>query len=375
MVLQKTWTNREFFFWAAASSWLLARSHAENTPERNLFGTLAYKMVMKARNDTPMDTKVLPARAIQTVQEVHLLVAIVRDYGTDKIAAAKEALNILESKNLGVDSEIGKGDWWGLVRLRLDVLEDLSEWTKEREVCKELLAGSVEGVKEGEKTGKGDDWRVWEGLLKATEAQLKAGGSKEYADKLLVDTKQVIENHMKVDKKSRNVLLAGCYYAGLVDSKDKAKRESEAPELLEKVEKYFEQWGTKNCCFEDIRLYTEQLNEKAQAAFLKFVAEKVKKLKADANDVVSPLMLEDANNSDHSRNQRSPLLRPRRTSSSLSIFSPFRLLSQFHDLHRALSRLRLSPKSAWYFIRMLFLSAQDFWKQTTSMAMMPVSSL
>lgn len=285
MVLQKTWANtREYFFWAAASSWLFARSFPDGAMEKKLFGTLAYRMITKAKSDVPEDTSVvIPAKAIQTPQEIHLLLSIVIECAANREAGLKEALEILESNNLGVNSKLAEGDWWGLVRRKLEVLEELKEWEKVREECKKLLAGSIEGVDKGGNTGKGDDWRVWEGLLNSTETLL-SGASEEEAQKLLEDSKTVIENHKAVDDRSRNILLADCFLAKIFDLRNTDKE----PKLLDKVKAYFDLYGTKNCFFDDIRLYIEALKPAAQNAFIAYMEGALKSFK-EGGDEVRPL--------------------------------------------------------------------------------------
>ncbi|KAF8539658.1 N-acetyltransferase B complex non catalytic subunit-domain-containing protein [Trichophaea hybrida] len=290
MNLQKSYTKRrEYWFWAVVSSLLLHNSLPVDSPERKLFGTLAYRMIDKARNDTPADTTVTPARAIQTSQEVSLLLELLSYVSPGD--ANKEALDVLNSKNLGVDSTIGGGDWWGLARKRLDLLESAGDWRSLFETCKTLLPkpqnaaetnGNGETMKDDEKKsdekpeavqGRGDDWRVWDGFV------LAAGKLYDDGDKAVA--KESLEKILKHRKalptgSSRHGDLALVKFSSLFHDKNDGPEGT--PTLLEAVEDYFVNTGNKSCCFEDIQVYLEMLEGSEKKDFLKYVEGKVEKL-------------------------------------------------------------------------------------------------
>lgn len=57
MSLQKNFPQkREYFWWAIALSYMLAKDEKTSDSERKLFGTLAYRMATKAAADTPSDS-------------------------------------------------------------------------------------------------------------------------------------------------------------------------------------------------------------------------------------------------------------------------------------------------------------------------------
>lgn len=116
--------------------------------DKKLFGQLAYRMISKSRTDTPTDTTVVPHRAIQTSQEVGLYLEVLPYVAPDSATATKEALELLGSSNLGVDSKIGSGDWWGLVRRQLDLLEESGNWMEVWKACEGLLHGVEVKAKE-----------------------------------------------------------------------------------------------------------------------------------------------------------------------------------------------------------------------------------
>ena len=102
-----------------------------------MFGTLAYRMIDKARNETPADSTLTPPRAVQNSQEVNLLLEMLPYVAPGD--ASQEALAVLNSQNLGTDSKIGTGDWWGLTRKKLELLQSTKDWTSLYSVTKELL--------------------------------------------------------------------------------------------------------------------------------------------------------------------------------------------------------------------------------------------
>lgn len=240
----------------------------KDSPQRKLFGTLAYRMIDKARTETPEDTTVIPARAIQTEQEVNLLLELLPHVApADPV---KEALAVLNSTNLGVDSKIGSGDWWGLARKRVDLLDESKDWQTLYDNCSALLAGvhvpqdgEENGGAAGEGKGRGDDWRVWDGFVEAA-AEL---GNNETAQKAL----ETILAHRKNASTggSRNADLALVKFASLFNKAE--SRPDGTPTLQDACKEYFERIGGRSCCFEDLERYLQKLDEAEQTEFLDFV--------------------------------------------------------------------------------------------------------
>ncbi|CUS10720.1 unnamed protein product [Tuber aestivum] len=294
MSLQKGFPGRrEYWFWAAVTCLLLHNSLPEMAPDRKLFGMLAYKMVAKSRDDTPLDTTVVPPRAIQTSQEVTLMLELLAYVAPP--TANKEALELLDSKNLGVDSKIGGGDWWGLARKRLEVLEESKDWKMLWEVCKELVkdkkkkedeaaltenggGGNGEGTNgEGDPAakkdgaspddevatkGRGDDWLIWERFVKAV-GELWSSGEKEPGRAAL----EVILTHCTASATARNPNLALVKFSSVFH--DEHGGPEGTPTLLEACKEYFAKTGTKSACFEDLKVYLEMLEETETEEFLK----------------------------------------------------------------------------------------------------------
>jgi len=247
-------------------------------------------MIDKARTDTPVNTAVIPPRAIQTSQEINLLLELLPYVSPGD--AAKEALEVLNSANLGVDSMVGSGDWWGLARKRLDLLESTKNWRALFETCISLLPkantvteanGNGEEVKTDKEKrdpkpdaiqqGRGDDWRVWDGFVMAA-GKLYDDGDKTVAKESL----ETILEHRKAlpTGSSRHGDLALVKFSSLFHDKNDGPEGT--PTLLEAVEEYFVNTGSKSCCFEDVQKYLEMLEDSEKKDFLKYVEAAVEKL-------------------------------------------------------------------------------------------------
>ncbi|KAH8145602.1 uncharacterized protein LAJ45_10403 [Morchella importuna] len=305
MALQKNYPKRrEYWFWAVLTCLLLHNSLPDSAVDKKLFGQLAYRMISKSRTDTPTDTTVVLPRAIQTSQEVGLYLEVLPYVAPDSATATKEALELLSSSNLGVDSKIGSGDWWGLVRRQLDLLEESGNWMEVWKACEDLLHGVEVKAKEsaaaktngeadasevakkndgaripeaeGETKGRGDDWRVWEGFVKAA-GELYNQENKDQGNKAL----EVILQHRETAKAgtSRNADLALVKFASLFH--DHHEGPEGTPTLLEACKEYFTRTGTKSCCFEDLQNYLEMLEMSEKKEFLGFVEKHIEDMDAD----------------------------------------------------------------------------------------------
>lgn len=296
MTLQTRFTKRrEYYFWAIVSCLMLHNTLPEGAAERKLFGTLAYRMIEKARNDTPADTTVIPARGIQTGQEVGLLLDLIPFVVSEE--PGKKALEVLESKNLGVDSTVGKTDWWGLARRRLDLLEELGEWKVLYKICKGLLPKRDQEKKEEEKqngdsahkqeiSGRGDDWRVWKGFVDAA-GKLYDEGDKEVSKEAL---EQILEHRkFAASGTSRNGDLALVKFASLFHDKNDGPEGT--PTLQEAIEGYFDRICTKTCCFEDLQEYLEMLEDVEQKDFLRHVSSHISAMPEETEVFPTPLPL------------------------------------------------------------------------------------
>ncbi|KAF8453935.1 N-acetyltransferase B complex non catalytic subunit-domain-containing protein [Terfezia claveryi] len=286
MHLQKQFPKkREYYFWAIMSSLLLHNSLPETSNERKLYGMLAYRMIIKAKDEVPPEANntLLPPRAIQNTQEVHLLLSIITFASPQQSARdrALEALSILNSKNLGLESAIAKGDYLGLLRKKLSLLQEVGKWG----VLWELCGGLLQKAREPEEFAKselpmiGDDWALWENYLNATlelltaKGDLPAGLDKESLKATTLKTVMRYVRPQDGKKATRNSELALVKLASLFHRQEEERPEG-TPKLVEACKRYFDSVGSKNCCFEDLGRYVDMFNEEEQEELLSYLRPK-----------------------------------------------------------------------------------------------------
>ncbi|RPB22029.1 hypothetical protein L211DRAFT_840124, partial [Terfezia boudieri ATCC MYA-4762] len=257
----------------------------ETSNERNLFGMLAYRMIIKARDEVPPEANntLLPPRAIQNAQEVHLLLSVITLASPQQSARdrALEALSILNSKNLGLESAIAKGDYLGLLRKKLSLLQEVGKWGVLWEFCGGLLqkARVPEESAKSELPMIGDDWALWENYLNATmelltaKGDLPAGLDKESLKTATLKTVMRYVRPRDGKKATRNSELALVKLASLFHRQEEEGPEG-TPKLVEACKRYFDSVGSKNCCFEDLGRYVEMLNGEEQEELLSYLRPK-----------------------------------------------------------------------------------------------------
>lgn len=135
--------NRRHFFHAVLGAYFTAveANSKVSEQEKQLFGTMAFKLLAKAAADTPLgeipETPADPsARTIQKPAELEFLVGIYRGLGKHN-----EALEILNDSRFGPVSQ--KGRSWELVRDRLEILQFLGKWDELWSFCSDLLGNAV----------------------------------------------------------------------------------------------------------------------------------------------------------------------------------------------------------------------------------------
>lgn len=111
-------------------------------------------------------------KAIQTLDEVDLLIQI---YSSTE--HWKEALDVLDSDNIGLSSPIVENDLF-MIRSKLELLEVLRMWDELWEYSRSLLLKALHPTDDAEKGLRGrdhthrpeyDDWKIWNCLLLANQ--------------------------------------------------------------------------------------------------------------------------------------------------------------------------------------------------------------
>ncbi|KAL4906508.1 hypothetical protein BDW74DRAFT_133702 [Aspergillus multicolor] len=247
--------KRKYYIWAIFLCYLLAVDEASSEMDRKLFGTLAYRMVSKAAESVPSDPKELlsPPRAIQTAEELLLLVKIFESQGKHA-----EIVKTLDSDNLGIKSRIVQNDW-SFIGVKLTSLEKAEMWTEGLSYAKELLA--IPSTEEEKKAiQERDDWAVWHLLVTATQKSNNVETTSE--------TQNFISDFIAAQPKSRNAQLAridlthSSFLAGALKRED----------LLSGCQAYFDHSKNKLYCFGDLLGYLPSLDRESIAAFVEYAS-------------------------------------------------------------------------------------------------------
>ncbi|OAT05409.1 cytoskeleton organization protein [Blastomyces gilchristii SLH14081] len=253
--------ERKYYFWAILMCYLITIDPANSEIDGKLFGTLAYRMILKAASSVPTDPKELlsPARAIQTSEELFLLIKILETQGRHE-----EIVSLLNSKHLGIESRIAQKDW-AFVSAKIVGLENAGLWDEAISFTRELLA-LPDDLTNGSTTAavqEKDDWQVWSLLLAATKKLGKKEAPRE--------TQDFIAAYIKRQPKSRNAQLAA------LDLTEQRITMNELPleDLLPACKEYFNRNCTKLYCFHDLRKYLIKLDRSMQDEFQIYASQKV----------------------------------------------------------------------------------------------------
>src|SRR5947209_2957351 len=170
----------------------------EERKQSNLFGTLAYKMAMKAASDVPKDETTPPLRAIHKSEEVHLLYDTLEMLGRPE----KEVLGLMSSETIGAKSNLVKGSEWIFLSKMITVMERNADWQGLFQICQETLESVYKGPgrkadeieqKSMEKPSPvlHDDWKLW--ICLCTAAVEHATNTQDSA--LILSTLETLKAH------------------------------------------------------------------------------------------------------------------------------------------------------------------------------------
>ncbi|EEP79941.1 predicted protein [Uncinocarpus reesii 1704] len=220
---------RKYYFWAIFMCYLISADPTSSPADKSLFGTLAYRMISKAADSVPADPKELlsPGRAIQTAEELFLLIKIF-----DQQGRFGDIIKLLNSQHLGVKSRIAQNDW-SFVTKKLATLEKAGLWEQALSYAEELLTLPNE-LEKGEKIPASyeekDDWQV----------------------------KTFIACYITRQPKSRNAKLA---HLDLVCREVTTSKRLSTADLLAECITYFKDNKAKLHCFHDLRRCLNILDE------------------------------------------------------------------------------------------------------------------
>lgn len=260
MSLKSNFNNkRDYYFWATFLCYLITLDSRASNTDRKLFGTLAYRMISKAAEDVPTDPKELlsPPRAIQTAEELLLLVKIFESQG-----CYAEALRILDSEHLGIGSRIAQNDW-SFVRAKLLTLEKAEKWNESLTFARALLARPDDDTAAKDSILETDDWAVWKLFVSATKKINSPNATHQ--------TQKFLEGSILRHPKLRNAQLA------LLDLTAWEAQTGVLTEdaLRSACEAYYDRNHDKLYCFNDLQKYLVLLGEDVILKFLKYVSKNV----------------------------------------------------------------------------------------------------
>ena len=162
--------SRDPFFFYILTMHRLAEDLATPESERTLLRSLAYKFLSKAASEAPDRAEDRPIRAINTLEDLLLLLRVYR--AQEKYS---EAAAILTDPRIGVGSPLG-GNSWELIRQLIELFELSHRWGDVFQLCQQLLIDARDEYLGNPRFslthytyGKlGDDWKVWQALIAAS---------------------------------------------------------------------------------------------------------------------------------------------------------------------------------------------------------------
>ncbi|RMZ92668.1 hypothetical protein DV736_g97, partial [Chaetothyriales sp. CBS 134916] len=238
--------ERQYEFWNVVMCFLVHLDPSVDEKQRALFGTLAYRMLVKLAEAVPTQQDQLLAlgKSIVTAEELYFLVYVYLDGGY-----AEEAVQLLSGPKFDENSIIGKQDPQLRSELLLKALTKAETWDKAFSICIELL-------KQPEHV---EDDRVWDILL---TAEAKANTNRQTdLEALLADYTAESRPH------NRSAFVARMKHlrsrAGASDQGNGG--------LLSLCKAYFSQHQAKPFVFTDLLPILSSLDRGDQELFRKFL--------------------------------------------------------------------------------------------------------
>ncbi|KAL8789864.1 MAG: hypothetical protein Q9213_000932 [Squamulea squamosa] len=255
--------KRDPFFWTIFVNFMASRTLPDQGTEKELCGTMAYRMYAKAAEATSLgqDQKGLRnGRVIRTLDDISFLLDVYRSQGK-----YEEAIAVLESDHTGINSRIGRRSW-KLVAWKIRLLGLAQRWLDQYKFCFELLedASPVGGKPQVHGFGKmGNDGCVWTALVnsalslqlptwmvhrKAIHAESsETTVRKAIEENFYKNTRLAVASLLDTFKMDRNAMCAGMLWVRSLDTD--VRKETLATKAFE----YFEAYGHKTFCFNDLQ--------------------------------------------------------------------------------------------------------------------------
>ncbi|KAG4305222.1 hypothetical protein PORY_001392 [Pneumocystis oryctolagi] len=245
MNLQKAFGKRKYYYWSVMSLQLLKMVKMSDS-EVQLFKTLAYRLIMKMVEETNGLCK------LSSSEELHLYINVLLSY--DKIEDAVDVLeNDLYKHFIDVD----------LFRLKLDLLFKLEKWMRLFSQCRDYIDHG------------NSDWKVFHMQI-VSAVNLSAS---DVSSSVILELVNYYKEKKQKFQSLRNLHLAFLKLSFMISL------DNVIDDKLHSCIQYFETFGTKMCCFEDLRLFVEKLRKKEQNIFLVSIRDFCDKAKS--NETIS----------------------------------------------------------------------------------------
>ncbi|KAL8999299.1 MAG: hypothetical protein Q9169_001844 [Polycauliona sp. 2 TL-2023] len=273
--------KRDPFFWTIFANFMAAENLPDGNSEKLLCGTMAYRMCAKAAEAVVLDQEkeLSSGRVIRTLDDIAFLLDIYESQGK-----YEEAVSILESDRTGIRSSIGKRSW-KLVTSKIRLLGSARRWLDQFKFCSELLedASPINDKPSVHGFGKlGNDGYVWNALVNAAMTLRfptcildKKASSIEASEaattgainqNLYKTTRLAIASLLDGYKLDRNAMCAGMLWAS------KLGGDVQREHLATKAFEYFEAYGHKTFCFNDLQPYIGAMQPSTLQSFLRKVS-------------------------------------------------------------------------------------------------------
>ncbi|RUS28495.1 N-acetyltransferase B complex non catalytic subunit-domain-containing protein, partial [Jimgerdemannia flammicorona] len=232
--LHKSFKGNKYLFWAIMS--LVLQGEQAKTGLTNLFYTLAERMMLKAVEEK---------RVVQTEElRLYLLILLAQDKHAEALAVLEGEL---VAKSSG-DPEIRQ--------MKVDLMMRNRKWVEVNTVCRKVL-----------EKDNSDDWISWLAYLEslfhitADEAMAKAEGPVEYTRTLDEARAFVCTLQLKP-----NTFKRGSFLAELELELRSGDQNADPARLVDLAVAYFDRFGSKAACFEDLQPYVKKLAGDKEAA-------------------------------------------------------------------------------------------------------------
>ncbi|KAL8880179.1 MAG: hypothetical protein Q9198_002364, partial [Flavoplaca austrocitrina] len=266
-------TRRDPFFWTIFANFMASKTLPDVNSEKQLCGTMAYRMCAKAAEAVVFepDQELSNGRVIRTLDDLVFLLDVYESQGK-----YEEAIMILESHRTGIKSRIGRRSW-KLVTSKIRLLGSAHRWLDQFRFCFELLEDAspvndkppVHGFGKLANDGTIRRYFVRQRVERPSVADLPSDtkpSETEITDAINLNvyksTRLAIASLLDDYRMDRNATCAGMLWASKLEADVRGEN------LATKALQYFEAYGHKIFCFNDLQPYVGVMRPPVVQSFL-----------------------------------------------------------------------------------------------------------